>query len=93
MDKDDVTGSLGFSLGGMPSPGAADPDVNLRDVADGPGLNQFNHSSVVVTSVNLGSHLSCDPGLECRFADNSCLPDIMCQRFLAVDVFTKLKGW
>lgn len=76
----------------FPAPGAADPDVDVGDGADGAGLDEFDDAAVVVAGVDLGAHLGGDAGFGGGFGDDACLVDIAGEGFFAVDVFFAFEG-
>src|ERR1041385_7538192 len=39
------------------SHGSADPGMHFLDCANGPGLDQFNHATVIVERMDLSAHL------------------------------------
>ena len=77
----------------LPAPRAGDPHVDFAHRADGARLDQLDHAAVIVARMNLRPHLRGDLGLACRFEDDTGLPDIMRERFLAIDVLAQLQGW
>ncbi len=84
---------MAFSvLFGLSSPGATDPHMALPHRADSIGLHQFHHSTIVITGVDLSSHLSGHTGFCCGFSNDTRFVDTVCEWFFAVDVFAQLQG-
>ena len=60
--------------------------------SDSVGLHKLDDTAIVVTGVNLRSHLSGHASLHGGFTNNACFVHIVCQRFFAIHVFAQLKG-
>ena len=74
-------------------PCPADPNVALRDGTDGPTLDEFHHTTVVGRGMDLSPHLCGHTSLFCGGTDLPAFPDIVSERFLAIDVLLQLQGW
>ena len=84
-------------LGGVvgrsfPSPSPANPGMSFAHFSNGPGLNKFNYPSEIVTGMNLGTHLGLDASLGRRFGNDATFMNVTGQRFLAIDVLSRLQG-
>ena len=78
---------------GLTSPGAAYPDVAFTDGTDCSGLHKFNNATIIVTSVDLSSHLSRHASCHGCFANHACFVHVIRQRFFAVDMLAEFQGW
>jgi hypothetical protein len=88
----DVFVALG-GFGGLESPGAADPNMNGRNGTDGVGLDEFDDAAVIGTGVDLRAHLGRDFGFGSSLGDEPGFPDVVGERFFAVDMLPELKRW
>jgi hypothetical protein len=66
--------------------------VYLLHRANGAGLDQFHNAPVIVSGVNLSPHLGRNLGFHSSLSDDACLPDVMCQRLLAIHVFAQVQS-
>ena len=64
-----------------------DPGVNACDVADETGLDQFDHAPVVITGMDLCTHLRDDLVAGRGFTHKTSFLHGMGQRFFTVDMF------
>ena len=65
--------------------------MNLRNSTVRPSLDQFDHSPVIVSRMNLCPHLSCNLMFASCLTDHSGFPDVVRERFFTVNMFVKLK--
>src|SRR5262249_30993638 len=74
------------SLLALQAPRARHPDVGLAHRTDDTALDQFDDAAIVLAGVNLNAHLRGDLALHRLLANLARLPDVVCERLLAVDV-------
>src|SRR5882762_499286 len=84
-NPDDVT--MPFCVGlALPSPGARDPNMRLRDWTNRAALKEFHRAMIIFVSVNLNAHLRCHFSFRRRFTNLARLPDVVRERFFAIDM-------
>ena len=88
----DVAVLLGIFLA-LESPSSGSPDVGFADRTDRARLDQFDHSTVVGSGMNLGSHLRRYVGPGRLDHDPLGFLDVVSQRFFAIDRLFLLQGW
>src|SRR6185436_5726393 len=66
--------------------------MRFVDRPDNAALDKLDYLAVVLCGVDLDTHLGCDLGFRCGFANAPSLPDIVGERLLAIDVFAVLES-